>query len=67
MKHVAANEANIARFGRSADASAMTEYHNLKHRMKYKIVKIIDDFYIVVEGFENAAGGGLYWTEFSAT
>lgn len=32
----------------------------------YKIVRIDNDVYIVVEGFENAAGGGIYWTEFSA-
>jgi len=32
----------------------------------YKIVRIDNDVYVVIEGFEKAAGGGIYWTEFSA-
>jgi 3-deoxy-D-manno-octulosonic-acid transferase len=33
---------------------------------KYKIAKMDNGTNVVVEGFENAVGGGLYWTEFSA-
>ena len=48
-------------------AVVMTELAALKSGNKYKIVRIDKDICIVVEGFEHAAGGGLYWTEFSAT
>lgn len=44
----------------------MTDLAALKPGNKYKIVRIDDDVSVVVEGFENAVGGGLYWTEFSA-
>jgi hypothetical protein len=43
----------------------MTDLAALKPGSKYKIVAVDDDAYIRVEGLENAAGGGLYWTEFS--
>jgi len=32
----------------------------------YTIVHIVHGVHLVVEGFENTPGGGLYWTEFSA-
>lgn len=44
----------------------MTELYTLKPGTKCKIARIDDELYVVVESFENAAGGGLYWTEFSA-
>ena len=44
----------------------MTDLAALKPGEKYKIARIDNDLYVVVEGFENAVGGGLYWTEFSA-
>ena len=44
----------------------MTALAALKPGNKYKVVRIEKDVYIVVEGFENAVEGGLYWTEFSA-
>ena len=44
----------------------MTDLATLKPGNKYKIVRIDEDVSVVVEGFENAVGGGLYWTEFSA-
>lgn len=47
-------------------AVVMTELAALIPGNKYKIVRIDNDICVVVEGFENAAGGGLYWTEFSA-
>lgn len=48
-------------------AVIMTDLAALKPGNKYRIVRIDDGVSIVVEGFENAVGGGLYWTEFSAT
>ena len=45
----------------------MTDLSALKPGNKYKIVRVDDGVSVVVEGFENAVGGGLYWTEFSAT
>ena len=44
---------------------AMTEFAALKPGAKYKIVRIENGEYLVPEGFENSAGGGLYWTEFA--
>lgn len=44
----------------------MTDLAALKPGNKYKIVRIDEGISVVVEGFENAIGGGLYWTEFSA-
>ena len=44
---------------------SMTALAALKPGNKYTIVRIDDDVSVVVEGFENAVGGGLYWTEFS--
>ena len=43
----------------------MTEYSNLKVGGIYLIAKIDQQACVVLEGFEKAAGGGLYWTEFS--
>jgi hypothetical protein len=45
----------------------MTNLAALQRGNKYKIVRIDEGVSVVVEGFENAVGGGLYWTEFSAT
>ena len=47
--------------------SVMTDLRALKPGKKYKVVQIVDDFYVVVEGFESSPGGGLYWTEFEKT
>jgi len=44
----------------------MTDLAALEPGNKYKIARIDNGVYIVVEGFENATGGGLYWTEFGA-
>ena len=44
----------------------MTDLAALKPGNKYKIARIDSGVYVVVEGFANAVGGGLYWTEFSA-
>ena len=43
----------------------MTEYANLKRGGTYRIARIDKDVYLVLEGFEKAAGGGLFWTLFS--
>ena len=44
----------------------MTDLHALKPGNKYKIVRVVNDVSVVVEGFENSVTGGWYWTEFSA-
>jgi hypothetical protein len=31
---------------------------------RYKIKKIVQESYVVVEGYEDHPGGGIYWTEF---
>jgi hypothetical protein len=43
----------------------MTDLAALKPGNKYKIVRIVNEVAVVIEGFENSPGGGLYWTEFS--
>ena len=43
----------------------MTEYANLKPGEMYLIAKIDQQAYIVLSGFEEAACGGIFWTEFS--
>jgi len=42
----------------------MTDLNALKPGEKYKIIRVVDAYYLVVEGFELSPGGGLYWTEF---
>lgn len=44
----------------------MTDLSRLIPNQKYKVSRIEDDFYIVVEGFENSVPSGLFWTEFKA-
>ncbi len=44
----------------------MTDLRALRPGNKYKIVRVVNDVYLVVEGFESSVTGGLYWTEFSA-
>ena len=43
----------------------MTDLAELKPGEKYKVVIIVQGSYVVVEGFEDSSGGGLYWTEFA--
>lgn len=50
---------------RGRGAVIMTDLSALKPGNSYKIVRIDRGVCLVVEGFENAAGGGLYWAEFS--
>jgi hypothetical protein len=45
--------------------SVMTGFSELESGKRYKIVRIIRGVYIVLEGFENVAAGGIYWTEFA--
>ena len=52
---------------RGRGLGVMTDLAALQPGNKYKIVRIDEDVSVVVEGFENAVGGGLYWTEFSAS
>jgi len=44
----------------------MTDLAALNPGNKYKIARIDEGVSVVIEGFENAVGGGLFWTEFSA-
>jgi len=43
----------------------MTEYANLKPGEICLIAKIDQQAYVVLEGFEDAACGGIFWTQFS--
>jgi hypothetical protein len=42
----------------------MTDLYDLKPGEEYKIIRVVDALYVVLEGFESSPGGGLYWTEF---
>lgn len=42
----------------------MTDLCRLVPNQKYKVSRIEDRDYIVVEGFENSIPSGLFWTEF---
>jgi len=44
----------------------MTGLSKLIPGQKYKVYEIFEDYYVVVEGFENCIPSGLYWTEFVA-
>ena len=50
---------------RGRDLLAMSDLANLVPGRRYEIVKIENDAYVFVRGFENTPEGGLYWTEFT--
>jgi len=41
----------------------MTDLARLQPGGEYKVTRIDNGDYVVVEGFENSPGGGLYWQE----
>ena len=43
----------------------MTAYADLKVGGKYRVARVDKRLYVVIEGFEQDAAGGIYWTEFS--
>jgi hypothetical protein len=43
----------------------MTSEAELVPGRRYRIADIVSTAYVVVEGMEGAAGGGLYWNEFA--
>lgn len=43
----------------------MTDLANLQPDRRYKIARIDEECYVVVEGFENSIPSALYWTEFA--
>ena len=45
----------------------MTELANLVPGRPYRVAHVVQGQYVVVEGFEEASGGGLYWTEFAVS
>ena len=46
--------------------SLHTDLERLVPGQIYRIVRLDRHAYIVLEGFESAGGGGIYWTEFSS-
>jgi hypothetical protein len=51
------------RIGR--DKSVMTDYAALEVGKQYRVAGVVNGFYVVIEGFEQSLGGGMFWTEFS--
>ena len=43
----------------------MTDEAELVPGRYYQVADVVDGAYLVVEGFEQTAGGGLHWTEFA--
>lgn len=43
----------------------MTDLAKLEPGQRYRIARIDEDVSVVIEGFENSPGGGVYWTEFT--
>jgi len=43
----------------------MTAYAALEVGKQYRVARVVNGRYVVIEGFENAAGGGMFWSEFS--
>lgn len=42
-----------------------SRWEDLVPGARYKIAAIVQEMYIVPQGFEDAPGGGLIWTDFS--
>ncbi len=51
--------------GRGRGLVVTTDLAALRPGERYKVARIEKGAYVVVEGFENSPGGGLYWTEFA--
>ena len=49
---------------RGRDLIIMTDLSRLVPNQKYKVSRIEDGVYVVLEGFENSVPSGLFWTEF---
>jgi hypothetical protein len=50
---------------RGQGLGVMTDLAELEPGKRYKIARIDNGDYVVIKGFENATGGGLFWTEFA--
>ena len=46
---------------RGCGLSVMTDLSNLVPGQRYRVVRVVKGYYVVVEGFENSSGGGLCW------
>jgi hypothetical protein len=51
---------------RGRNLLVMSVFADLVPGQRYEIVKIENDAYVFVRGFEEVPEGGLHWTEFSA-
>jgi hypothetical protein len=45
----------------------MTDWAALESDKQYRVARVVNGVRIVIEGFENSSGGGMFWTEFSAS
>jgi hypothetical protein len=48
----------------SSRGHAYDDGERLKIGGQYKVKEIVQESYVVVEGYEDHPGGGIYWTEF---
>jgi len=51
---------------RGRGLNAMTDLSALVPGQRYRIARVVDASYVVLEGFETSPTGGLHWSEFSA-
>jgi hypothetical protein len=42
----------------------VTDMASLQPGQRYRVIRVEEDAYLVLEGFEASPSGGLYWTEF---
>lgn len=50
-----------------AYAPMLVDGTTMEEGKSYKIMQIVNDFHLVLEGFEDSPGGGYPYTEFSAS
>jgi hypothetical protein len=43
-----------------------TDLAGLVPGRSYRVAQIVEERFVVIEGFENSPGGGLFWSEFEA-
>ncbi len=46
--------------------SLMTDLAALQPGGKYRVARVVQGLYVVLDGFESSPTGGLFWTEFES-
>lgn len=54
----------LRKAGQNSWVRYITYVQGLKPGEKHKVIQVIQELYVVVEGLEDSPIGGLYWAEF---